>query len=345
MPLVSVIMPVYKTGKYLDAAVESVLAQSLADWELILVDDGSPDECGAMCDAWAEKDKRITALHKQNGGQGSARNLGICSAAGEYIGFIDSDDVLHTEFLSELVGLLQTGGLDFARCGFARFFDDDIHRFREDNNPSLVLPNGDAIKKKLLMPLIGSYKASRAVVPTACTTLYRSGIIQKHNLRFRNEREYQSEDLLFNMDFLAHAQKGACIPSVLYYYRDAAESFSNAYCPEMFTRIVHLRGYLLEWGEHNGFAANEEFTARVNSRLLDQASVVIKKAVQFLPKTEARAEIERIARDGDIRAALEGCDTAALGFPLSLFCSLLRKRQTGALWWLIKLYTKTARAK
>lgn len=88
MPEISIIVPVYKVEKYLDRCVKSILAQTFTDFELILVDDGSPDNCPKMCDEWAKKDERIRVIHKENGGVSSARNAGLRVAVGKYIGFV-----------------------------------------------------------------------------------------------------------------------------------------------------------------------------------------------------------------------------------------------------------------
>ena len=97
--MLSIIVPVYRMEAYLDRCVESILAQALDDWELILVDDGSPDRCPAMCDAWAQRDPHIRTIHKPNGGLSSARNAGLDTARGEYITFVDSDDALAPDTL------------------------------------------------------------------------------------------------------------------------------------------------------------------------------------------------------------------------------------------------------
>ena len=91
-PLVSVIVPVYKVEKYLDKCIESIVGQTYENLEIILVDDGSPDNCPTMCDEWAQKDSRIKVIHKENGGLSSARNAGLDACTGDYIGFVDSDD-------------------------------------------------------------------------------------------------------------------------------------------------------------------------------------------------------------------------------------------------------------
>ena len=99
MDLISVIVPVYKVEKYLDKCVQSIVDQTYRNLEIILVDDGSPDNCPAMCDAWAEKDDRIRVIHKENGGLSDARNAGMAIATGEYIGFVDSDDWIFDDFV------------------------------------------------------------------------------------------------------------------------------------------------------------------------------------------------------------------------------------------------------
>ena len=102
MPKISVVVPVYKVEAYLDRCVQSIVNQSFGDFDLYLVDDGSPDNCGAMCDAWAEKDSRIRVIHQQNGGLSAARNAGLNGAKGQYIAFVDSDDYIYPVFLERL---------------------------------------------------------------------------------------------------------------------------------------------------------------------------------------------------------------------------------------------------
>lgn len=105
MPEISIIVPVYKVEDYLDRCVESILAQTFTDFELILVDDGSPDRCPEMCEAWERRDSRIKVVHKENGGLGSARNVGIDIASGEYLCFVDSDDWITKDMCEYLLGI------------------------------------------------------------------------------------------------------------------------------------------------------------------------------------------------------------------------------------------------
>lgn len=126
MPQISVIVPVYKVEKYIDRCVQSILGQTYADFELILVDDGSPDNSPAMCDAWAGQDSRIRVIHKENGGLSSARNAGMEIAVGEYFHFVDSDDVIHPDCLQILMTCIRRTGAEVAMGRFARFREDTV---------------------------------------------------------------------------------------------------------------------------------------------------------------------------------------------------------------------------
>ena len=114
--LISVIVPVYKVEKYLDRCVESIVNQSYSNLEIILVDDGSPDKCPQLCDAWGDRDSRITVIHKENGGLSDTRNVGLEIAKGEFIAFVDSDDWIASDYLSVLIQLLNSTGADICEC-------------------------------------------------------------------------------------------------------------------------------------------------------------------------------------------------------------------------------------
>ena len=124
MPKISVIVPVYKVEHYLDRCVASILKQTFVDFELILVDDGSPDRCPQMCDEWAKKDTRIQVIHKENGGLSSARNAGLDIMQGEYVSFVDSDDWLEPDALEYLYYLLKKYNADFSFAEMRRISDE-----------------------------------------------------------------------------------------------------------------------------------------------------------------------------------------------------------------------------
>lgn len=119
-PAISVIVPVYKVEEYLDRCVQSILDQSFDNLEVILIDDGSPDRCPAMCDEWAKRDSRITVLHQKNGGASSARNAGLRVAQGKYIGFVDSDDWIEPGMYGSMYELITTNDADMVICEMQR---------------------------------------------------------------------------------------------------------------------------------------------------------------------------------------------------------------------------------
>ncbi len=118
MPQISVIVPVYNAEAYLDRCVQSILAQTMSDFELILIDDGSPDRCGVMCDAYAKQDSRIHVIHQTNAGQAAARNRALDIAKGEYFGFVDSDDYVHPQAFEILLGNARQHHAQISVCGY-----------------------------------------------------------------------------------------------------------------------------------------------------------------------------------------------------------------------------------
>ena len=144
MPSLSVIVPVYKVEKYLDRCVESILSQDYKDLELILVDDGSPDNCGKMCDDWARADERVRVIHKGNGGLSSARNAGYEVARGKYISFIDSDDSILAGMFSDMIMQLETNALDVIGCLAQVIYEKRIKKHKSDGS-LLVLKKLDAL--------------------------------------------------------------------------------------------------------------------------------------------------------------------------------------------------------
>ena len=124
LPLISIIVPVYKVEAYLDRCLESLTCQSYRNLQILLVDDGSPDGSGVICDAWAARDSRITVIHQENRGGGAARNAALDAAEGQLLAFVDSDDYIHPDMYTHLYSLLEMGA-DIAECGYVDTFDDE----------------------------------------------------------------------------------------------------------------------------------------------------------------------------------------------------------------------------
>lgn len=179
MPLFSIIVPVYKTEKYLDKCVSSILQQSYMDFELILVDDGSPDSCPQMCDNYQMQDYRVKVLHKKNGGVSSARNLGMSIATGEYIWFVDSDDYIEPFSLQQLYEVQKEHNADMYV-----FNNGSVHELSSTNI-------NEFFEKHYFTYNLGFDPWNK---------LYKRNIIQSNHLCF-DTQETIGEDLLFNVEY------------------------------------------------------------------------------------------------------------------------------------------------
>lgn len=203
-PRISVIIPIYNVEKYLERCVDSVLAQTFTDIELILVDDGSTDSSSAMCDAFAAEDDRIRVIHKQNGGLSDARNAGIEAAAGEYIGFVDSDDYIDADMYEFLYGIAQKENADVAMCELYHCYaGKDIFRHSADYYE--VTDSIGAVRCVL---------ESKITSVTAVNKLYRKELFA--NLRFRKGKT--AEDAFIMVDLLSKAKTVVITNAQKYYY-------------------------------------------------------------------------------------------------------------------------------
>ena len=154
--LISIIIPVYKVEKYLEKCIESVLKQTYTNLQIILVDDGSPDNCGKICDEYAKKDPRIEVIHKVNGGLSDARNVGIAKAKGKYIGFVDSDDYIKEDMYEILINLIKEYDADVSICNLYDVIDGNEY-IRNKENGIQEYSRLDILKEVLLDKNIQSY--------------------------------------------------------------------------------------------------------------------------------------------------------------------------------------------
>lgn len=154
--LISIIIPVYKVEKYLEKCIESVLKQTYTNLQIILVDDGSPDNCGKICDEYAKKDPRIEVIHKVNGGLSDARNVGIAKTKGKYIGFVDSDDYIKEDMYEILINLIKEYDADVSICNLYDVIDGKEY-IRNNENGIQEYSRLEILKEVLLDKNIQSY--------------------------------------------------------------------------------------------------------------------------------------------------------------------------------------------
>lgn len=229
-PAISIIVPVYNVEKYLDRCVCSLIRQTLSDTEIILVDDGSPDTCPKLCDVWAEKDSRIRVVHKPNGGLASARNAGLDVATGEYVAFVDSDDYVLDDTYSTLFAAAKQGDFDVVYNGYTYYLPEGT---KEDK---AVTDCECRDMEKYVTSMLGDDN----YVISACMGIYRRSVIADNHLQFLSEREYLSEDVLFNLDFLAHSKAVRYVPQPFYQYCYNGGSLTQSFKEQKIDNAMRL---------------------------------------------------------------------------------------------------------
>lgn len=225
--MISIIIPVYKVEKYLRQCVDSVLAQTYTNLEVILVDDGSPDNCGAICDEYAANDSRVKVIHKKNGGLASARNAGLDAVTGEYIAFVDSDDWIDSDMYETLLRLLLECDADIAEGSF-RFY-----RPWKTENKTLECPNTQKVftweGAQILDRFYFGSDLFGDVSVIVCTKLYKAQLLR--DLRFREGFVYEDSEFM---------------PRVLHACRKLVK-YDHSY----YTYNIHLSGGQISHSEKN----------------------------------------------------------------------------------------------
>ena len=244
---ISVIVPVYNSASRLDRCVESLASQTYDNLQIILVNDGSRDNSGSICDAWAEKDNRIVVIHKSNGGVGKARNTGLDAAHGKYVAFIDSDDYLSANMFQSLITTANACQADQVCCNAYDVLLSGIrptmHAFA-----NAVVQKGDIFNQLIVSLIRPEMEGSKASLLQALwNKLYLRKTIEDNHIRFDTELTY-AEDWLFNVNFYRFANCVAFIPDHLYFYDRTTEgSLSKKFRWDGFEQSVKIRQYERTW--------------------------------------------------------------------------------------------------
>lgn len=238
IPKISIIVPIYNVEDYLNICVNSLLEQTLKDIEIILVDDGSPDNCPKICDDYAKKDSRVKVIHKKNEGLGFARNTGLEISTGEFVTFVDSDDFIDPNTYEKVYNIAKEKELDcvFFGCNFYKG-NGDILPKRGHN--SLTIFKGKENVENFLLEMIGplpSYPSDVKYMMSVCMAIYSREIIQRNKIFFYSERDFISEDLIFQIDFLTKVLNVGYTPELFYYYRYNPASLTHKYDKNKYLR-------------------------------------------------------------------------------------------------------------
>ena len=245
-PKISIIVPCYNVEKYLDRCMDSLLNQTLKDIEIIMVDDGSPDNCPQMCDEYAKKDSRVKVVHKKNGGLGFARNSGLDIANCEYVAFVDSDDYVGLDMYKTLYDRAEADKCDAVFCGFRTEVRENKWMYSDEVDADKLWKGKDVQQFMLNMIASGAgVKAERLYQMSVWHSIYKRSLIDENHLRFVSEREVASEDIPFQVDFLSKANTVAYVSKTFYSYCLNGTSLTATLKPEKYDRYKQLRACLL----------------------------------------------------------------------------------------------------
>ena len=245
--LISIIIPVYKVEKYLEKCIESVLKQTYTNLQIILVDDGSPDNCGKICDEYAKKDSRIEVIHKINGGLSDARNVGINRANGRYIGFVDSDDYIKEDMYEKLINLIKEYDADISICNLYDVIDGN-ECIRNKDNGIHEYSRIDILKEILLDKNIQSY---------AWNKLYKKELFDE--IKYPIGKKY--EDIGTTFYLFEKCNKIVVTSEPEYYYLKRADSLVNNvtestildYTEIIIQRYLYIKQNIKELRKYNNY--------------------------------------------------------------------------------------------
>lgn len=274
--LVSIIVPVYNVEKYLNVCIESIVNQTYTNLEIILVDDGSKDKSGQLCEKWKSADQRIQVIHKENAGLGFARNSGLDIATGDYVMYIDSDDYISKNMVQKLLDTAEITGSDTVFCGLVRVLADGrmIPMPAYYENKSF---KGNEIIDDVLLEMVGSKPEcsnDANLFMSVWHAIYSRKIIEKYSIRFPSERIVMCEDIMYHIDYLRRASCVTYIKDPLYYYRVNPKSLSQVYDESRFKRqkelSIEIKSNLSKFvnAEKIDLHENRRFLGGVRSQIL-----------------------------------------------------------------------------
>lgn len=340
MPYFSLILPVYNVEKYVKRCVNSLLRQEYTDYEIILVDDGSTDSSGSICDKLADKNNNIFAYHKENGGLSDARNYGMDRAKGNYILFIDSDDWVDEKLLISLHNHLNKSNVDILKFGFQKMQEGNYkNTFFSYFNIGVY--DRRQIEETILPYTIGP-KRMFCYEQNACKSVwshvYSLNFLRENNIRFVSEREILNEDYLFNLHTLLYAKSLEVTHYILYYYDYREGSLSKRYITNEFERKLKLHREYKLLLERNGLF--ERYETPYYSECVDGFYACISNECCYWNETSKYAvqNIKKILNCKECEISLLKCKRSNMNLKGKVIYWLMRLKFAYLMCILYKIY-------
>lgn len=312
---ISVIMPVYKVEKFIRKCLDSLLAQTLTEWELFAVDDGSTDKSGAICDEYAAKDSRITVIHKENGGAPSARNAAIPKAQGEYLYFMDSDDWAEPNMFEEMYALAKKHNAQLVVAGYyiETYFSDTKFYSQEQSLPSRVFENQKDFRNY-------AYKMfDKNLLYVPWNKLFLREYVVNNGITFKNTFW---DDFPFNLDVIKDVERVVLTENKYYHFmRARKESETAKYRPDMYEKREEEHVWMLTlykyWG-HEDEKSREMIHRRYIERVIGCIENVTNDACMLSVK-EKKERIKMMINAKPTRVALKYAKPNTLMMRIMLF--------------------------
>lgn len=337
--MVTVVVPVYKTEKYLDRCIESIVNQTYKNLEIILVDDGSPDSCPQKCEEWANKDSRIKVIHKINAGLGMARNTGMEHATGDYIYFCDSDDYVALDAMEHAVELAKADNADLVLFGMNRVgANGDILGTYCPNTEKTCYEGAEILDFVLPNVIEGSSKVGRNfnLNMSAWSCLFSMKLIAHTHWRFVSEREYISEDFYSLLQLYAHVQRVSVLKQACYYYCYNSTSLTQVFRPDRYERICHCYRAMLDMCGELQYPEKivKSLSAQYFGNVIGTMKMIVKAS--DLPFGEKVKRLQEVMDSETLAQGLQQIDFASETFGRKLLISTIRMNCAVLIYWLIK---------
>lgn len=346
VPAISVIVPVYNTKEYLERCVSSLTMQTMENLEICLIDDGSTDGSGELCDRLSAGDSRIRVLHKVNEGQGIARNAGIEMSTGTYIAFLDSDDYWDTDGCRRILKRLQETEADVCAFGYCKESEQGLFQWSSAIRKTCYV--GNEIRKNFVLHFFGDdpYDDDLRGV-SACMSCYRRSIVMGYQIRFVSERQVLSEDTVFNLEFCKHCSIAATLPDIIYHYVMHRSSHTHRMDEMRLQRTLKFCELLREYAEEYGLmvrvkkAENSKISnTDVERRLQNTIWISVMEMIrQYAQQKDGLQQIGDFLKRKEVQDNAEYMTRQPLGNKQKLLCSSVRHSNALAVYWMGRLHS------
>lgn len=340
-PKISVVVPVYNVEAYLNRCVDSILEQTVENLEIILVDDGSTDGSGKICDEYGEKYEQIRVHHKTNGGLTSAWKCGVNLASGEYVGFVDSDDWIDSHMYERMLCLALQEGADVTVCGLVFDFEDPkIPRREEISNFGKEVYSREELEA-LFPSLINDGRFfGRTLQPARVTKLFRTELIRK-NMKYCEEGVALGEDMQITFPVLLDTRKLCVVRDFYpYHYWINNKSITGKYDCDYMEKVKLLASRLQFISREKGVY---DFSDQIRNDFLSMTVLTVKNEIYRNYKAGRKrvtANVKRICEDTQVREALKRHTMDRLSLSIRLYLRLMEKGHYSLCYWLVLAFFK-----